>query len=47
MESNLKFQTHLHNCDPLTRRTRQVPAGRRAVGEPPFDWDVSASRRSG
>jgi lysozyme family protein len=43
MESSLNFQTHLHNGDPLTGRTRQVPAGRPAAGEPPFDWDVSAT----
>ena len=29
MESTLSFKGHLHNGDPLTARTKQVPAGRR------------------
>jgi len=43
MESSLSFAHHLHNGDPLTARTRHVPAGRPAEGEPPFTWEVSAS----
>lgn len=42
MEGSLDFRTHLHNGDPLTARTRQVPAGR-PPGEPPFTWEESAS----
>jgi lysozyme family protein len=33
---------HLHNGDPLTARTVQVPKGRPKVGEPPFTWAESA-----
>lgn len=43
MECGLSFQKHLHNGDPLTARTRMVPAGRPATGNPPFDWDFSAT----
>jgi lysozyme family protein len=42
MESSLNFQTHLHNGDPLTRKTFRVPAGRPVRGSPPFDWTDSA-----
>lgn len=42
MECGLSFGQHLHNGDPLTARTRQVPAGRPKVGEPPFTWEESA-----
>ena len=42
MESSLGFGGHLHNGDPLSARTVQVPAGRPAAGEPPFAWEVSA-----
>lgn len=41
-ESNCDFSTHLHNGDPLTTRTRRVPAGRPKVGNPPFTWVESA-----
>lgn len=41
-ESNNNFHCHLHNGDPLTARTTHVPAGRPAVGEPPFTWEESA-----
>jgi lysozyme family protein len=41
-ESNLSFRGHLHNGDPLTARTRQVPAGRPKAGAPPFTWEESA-----
>jgi lysozyme family protein len=43
MESELNFRTHLHNGDPLTQRTVQVPAGRPKEGKPPFTWEVSAT----
>jgi lysozyme family protein len=42
MEGGLNFSTHLHNGDPLTRRTVQVPAGRPPTGMPPFQWEDSA-----
>lgn len=42
LESGASFTRHLHNGDPLTARTRQVPAGRPASGSPPFTWEVSA-----
>lgn len=42
LESNQNFTTHLHNGDPLTARTVQVPAGRPIKGEPPFTWQESA-----
>lgn len=41
-ESDCNFKTHLHNGDPLRRRTVQVPAGRPIAGEPPFTWQESA-----
>ncbi|SDK32786.1 Lysozyme family protein [Pseudomonas delhiensis] len=42
MESGLRFDRHLHNGDPLTARTVQVPAGRPKEGKPPFTWEESA-----
>lgn len=42
LESGRKFDTHLHNGDPLTARTVHVPAGRPVSGEPPFTWQASA-----
>jgi lysozyme family protein/peptidoglycan hydrolase-like protein with peptidoglycan-binding domain len=41
-ESDADFATHLHNGDPLTARTRHVPAGRPEHGNPPFGWEESA-----
>jgi lysozyme family protein len=41
-ESDIDFKTHLHNGDPLTARTRHVPAGRPKAGSPPFKWHESA-----
>lgn len=41
LEASLNFSRHLHNGDPLTARTVQVPAGR-PLGEPPFTWEESA-----
>jgi lysozyme family protein len=42
MESDGDFDTHLHNGDPLTARTRNVPRGRPARGAPPYAWEESA-----
>ncbi|CAN5692787.1 hypothetical protein BH11BAC3_BH11BAC3_08620 [soil metagenome] len=42
MEGNCNFTKHLHNGDPLTARTVQVPKNRPAQGNPPFTWEVSA-----
>ena len=42
-ESSLNFSKHLHNGDPLTARTVQVPAGRPKTGNPPFTFEQSAS----
>lgn len=41
-ESSCNFKTHLHNGDPLTARTKHVPAGRPLTGNPPFGWITSA-----
>ncbi len=41
-ESGMNFSAHLHNGDPLTRRTSHVPAGRPLAGNPPFLWRDSA-----
>lgn len=43
LESGLKFTGHLHNGDPLTARTVQVPKGRPKDGTPPFTWEQSAA----
>lgn len=42
LESSLNFSCHLHNGDPLTGRTINVPRGRPYSGEPPFTWEESA-----
>ena len=42
MEASLNFSKHLHNGDPLTRRTVNVPPGRPVSGTPPFTWEDSA-----
>ena len=42
MEASLTFTSHLHNGDPLTARTVQVPKGCPRTGRPPFTWEVSA-----
>lgn len=42
MEAGLRFDRHLHNGDPLTARTRLVPAGRPLAGKPPFTFEESA-----
>lgn len=41
-ECNLSFNHHLHNGDPLSAKTVNVPAGRPLVGNPPYDWATSA-----
>jgi lysozyme family protein len=42
-ESDADFTTHLHNGDPLTRRTWHVPRGRPPLpAQPPFTWEESA-----
>lgn len=43
MESSLNFSYHLHNGDPLSARTVQVPSGRPSAGDPPFTWEQSAT----
>lgn len=42
MECSMRFDQHLHNGDPLSGRTVQVPPGRPTAGAPPFTWEVSA-----
>jgi len=43
LESGCRFDGHLHNGDPLTARTVQVPKGRPRTGQPPFTWEASAA----
>lgn len=42
LEAGADFTRHLHNGDPLARRTIHVPAGRPLAGSPPFTWEDSA-----
>lgn len=42
MECGFNFAGHLHNGDPLTARTVQVPKGLPKAGTPPFTWLQSA-----
>ncbi len=42
LETSFNFNAHLHNGDPLERRTVQVPAGRPEKWQPPSDWQSSA-----
>lgn len=42
LECSLDFSRHLHNGDPLTARTVNVPKGRPKTGMPPFAWRTSA-----
>lgn len=42
MECGGSFSKHLHNGDPLTARTVQVPKGRPLTGKGPFTWEESA-----
>ncbi|MBL7720148.1 MAG: hypothetical protein JNL72_15025 [Flavipsychrobacter sp.] len=43
LEGGSNFKKHLHNGDPLTARTVQVPKGRPLSGTPPFTWEYSAN----
>ncbi len=44
LEASFNFRAHFHNGDfPLSRRTRQVPAGRPPTWLPPSDWESSAA----
>ena len=43
LEASFNFSKHLHNGDPLSGRTFQVPAGRPKTGKPPFTWEFSAT----
>lgn len=42
LEASFNFAGHLHNGDPLTARTVQVPKGRPERWNPPSDWVSSA-----
>lgn len=44
LEPNPAFnmKAHIHNGDPLSARTVQVPSGRPKEGSPPFSWAESA-----
>ena len=42
MEASGRFNGHIHNGDPLTARTVQVPAGQPKTWNPPFTWETSA-----
>lgn len=42
MECDFSFKEHLHNGDPLTARTVHEPKDRPSIGDPPFEWSVSA-----
>jgi lysozyme family protein len=42
LECSGRFDCHLHNGDPLRRRTVNVPAGRPRKGTAPFTWEASA-----
>lgn len=43
MEASLDFGRHLHNGDPLTQRTVNVPRGYPKTGQAPFSWETSAN----
>lgn len=42
LECSFSWTKHWHNGDPLTARTRRVPAGRPRKGKAPFTWLESA-----
>lgn len=42
MEASFSFTGHLHNGDPLSAKTVQVPKNRPKVWNPPNDWQSSA-----
>jgi lysozyme family protein len=43
LECGLSFKKHLHNGDPLTARTINVPAGRPKTSQGPFTFEESAA----
>lgn len=43
LEGGFNFNSHLHNGDPLSARTRQIPRGRPKTWNPPNDWESSAT----
>ena len=42
LEASFDFNGHLHNGDPLSERTSDVPANRPPIWLPPSDWESSA-----
>jgi len=42
MEASFDMQAHIHNGDPLKKKTVQVPKGRPEPWNPPSDWASSA-----
>jgi lysozyme family protein len=42
LECDCNFNCHLHNGDPLNRRTVNAPKNRPVHGNPPFKWEDSA-----
>lgn len=42
LECDFNFEEHLHNGDPLSRRTVNEPSGRPPTGHPPFSFHDSA-----
>lgn len=42
LEASFSFSKHLHNGDPLSGRTVNVPAGRIPGKQPPYTWEESA-----
>jgi lysozyme family protein len=43
LECSGRFDCHLHNGDPLTAFTKNVPKNRPDKGQPPFTWEASAT----
>lgn len=43
MEASGSFDKHLHNGNPLTKRTYWVPKGRLVDKDPPYTWEESAA----
>lgn len=43
LESGLRFDCHLHNGDPLTAKTKCVPAARPPTGVAPYTFEQSAA----
>ena len=41
-KADFRFNSRLHNGDPLTSRTVRVPARQQTRGTPPFSWEESA-----